>query len=147
MRPFQREDKLRKHDEIQSKSHRAWRSKMKPIFCTKSGRKLGGNKDGKTAKFTFRFQMAEGELQNSRTYWIFGFWWRRASDAPWKCSHSHRTPPAPYKRGMERRAVDKREVRIMRKRVNKGVLWVAEGRKLFFHCVKKQEPRGARGGR
>lgn len=30
------------------------------------------------------------------TYLIFGFWWRRASDAPWRCFHSHKTRPAPW---------------------------------------------------
>lgn len=30
------------------------------------------------------------------TYLIFGFWWRRASDAPWRCFRSHKTRPAPW---------------------------------------------------
>lgn len=30
------------------------------------------------------------------TYSIFGFWWRKASDAPWRCFHWHKTPPGPW---------------------------------------------------
>lgn len=30
------------------------------------------------------------------TYLIFGFWWRKASVAPWRCSRSRRTRPAPW---------------------------------------------------
>lgn len=35
-------------------------------------------------------------LAVSCTYLTFGFWWRKASASPWRCFHSHRTPPAPW---------------------------------------------------
>lgn len=58
--------------------------------------------------FNGHFRLHNNQFKDIRgwtapsTYLIFGFWWRKASDAPWRCSRSHKTLPAPYREERER---------------------------------------------